>query len=404
MASTLSLNNIVPVTLQVTATPQAAKNFNIGLVMAASVATKPTAWGAIQRTAPYTSAAAIGTDFGTGGGTGGNDTALQNFANAYFSQSPAPASLKVGLWLNSDANITAALTSAFNYDPNFYLVACEPGTTAANVKSAAAFCAANGLRFFFNTQEADCLIPGSTAGNLLSYLSGAAGVAGATSTPRACGIYTDAASDVNNVGAAAVMAIAATMNLGAPNSMKTFMFQSLASLSASTLTQAQLTGITGTFDGVTPGWNGNVYATFGNTAMLARGQACDGRFEDEGIALDWLSSNIQVAAFNAMQQAATSGSRIPQTDSGSAMLVNAFTTVMEQAKAAGLCAPGIWTFQGVGNVNTLDVLPRGYYIYAAPVSSLTTAQRAARQAPPISILVCGAGAIQYCAPTIVFQR
>jgi hypothetical protein len=397
MASTLSLNNVVPVTLQVTATPQSAKNFNIGLVLTSAQAAKPAAWAAGQRTASYTGAAAVTTDFGS-------DTALQNFVAAYFSQSPAPASIKVGLWLSADASITAAMTATFNYDPNFYLVACEPATTAANVKLAAAFCQAIGLRFFFVTQEADCLAPASPPVNLLAFLSGTVGVVGGVSTPRACGIYSDSASDANGTAHAGVMAIASTMNLGAPNSMKTFMFQSLAALSASTLTQSQLTTITGTFDGVTPGWNGNVYATFGNTAMLARGQACDGRFEDEGIALDWLQSNVQVAVFNAMQQAATSGSRIPQTDSGSAMLVNAITTVMEQAKSAGLCAPGIWTFQGVGNVNTLDVLPRGYYVYAAPVSSLTTAQRAARQAPPITILVCGAGAIQYCAPTIIFQR
>ena len=49
-------------------------------------------------------------------------------------------------------------------------------------------------------------------------------------------------------------------------------------------------------------------------------------------------------------------------------------------------------------------LPKGYYIYAAPVSTMTSADRAARKAPPISILVCGAGAIQYAAPTIIFQR
>ena len=77
---------------------------------------------------------------------------------------------------------------------------------------------------------------------------------------------------------------------------------------------------------------------------------------------------------------------------------------MEQARATGLCAPDEWKFDGVGNIKTGDILDKGYYIFPQPVSSLTTAQRAARQAPAISILVCGAGAIQYCAPTIIFQR
>jgi hypothetical protein len=362
-----------------------------------SVQAKPSGWASGQRTASYTSEATLAVDFAS-------DTALQQFATTFFGQSPTPASLKVGLWLTGDASSTAAILACFNCDPNFYLVGCEPSTSTSDEKLVAAFCQANGLRFFFVTQESDVLSPATPPVNMLAFLSGTAGVVSGVSTPRACGIYTDAASDAHATGHAAVMAIAATMNLGSPNSIKTFMFQSLAGLSSSTLAQGQLQQITGTFDGLTPGWNGNVYTTFGNTAMLARGQACDGRFEDEGIALDWLTSNIQVAVFNAMQQAATAGSRIPQTDTGSAMLVNAITTVMEQAKSAGLCAPGIWTFQGVGNVKTNDVLEKGYYVYAAPFSTLTTAQRAARQAPPISILVCGAGAIQYCAPTIIFQR
>jgi hypothetical protein len=395
--STLSLNNIVPVTLQMSATPQQAKSFNVGLVLT-SVQAKPSAWASGQRTASYTSEAALAVDFA-------GDAALQQFATTFFSQSPAPASLKVGLWLTGDASATAAILACFNYDPNFYLVACEPATADADELLVAAFCNSNGLRFFFCTQAADCLTAVSSGStNLFAKLMGFTGVSGAALNPRACGIYTDAASDSHIAGHAAVMAIAATMNLGSPNSIKTFMFQQLASIGTSALTQTQLTQLTGAFDGSAVGMNANVYATFGTTAMLARGQACDGRFEDEGIALDWLTNNVQVAVFNAMQQAATSGSRIPQTDIGSAMIVNAITTVMEQAKAAGLCAPGIWTFQGVGNVNTNDVLPKGYYVYAAPVSTLTTAQRAARQAPPITILVCGAGAIQYCAPTIIFQR
>ena len=117
-----------------------------------------------------------------------------------------------------------------------------------------------------------------------------------------------------------------------------------------------------------------------------------------------LVNGVQVTLFNTLQQAATAGSRIPQTDEGSGRLIMALTTFMEQVKAAGLCAPGTWTFDGVGNIETGDPLPKGYYIYAAPVSTMTSADRAARKAPPISILVCGAGAIQYAAPTIIFQR
>ena len=394
--STFPLSDVVPVTLRVSALPQQAANFSIGLVLS-SVQAKPSGWATGQRTASYTSETLLAADFGS-------DTALQDFATTFFGQSPTPASLKVGLWLTGDADATAAMTACLNYDPAFYLVACEPGTIAADVKLVAAFCQANGLRFFFETQESDVLSPATPPVNLLAFLSGTAGVVSGVSTPRAMGIYTDAASDANNTGAAGLMAIAATMNIGQPNSMSTFMFKQFALLGKPAVTTAQRARIVGTFDGVTAGWNGNVYCTEGSTDMLVRGQACDGRFEDEGLALDWLCAGVQTSLFNCLQQAVTAGSRIPQTDEGSARLCASLEPFMSQVRSTGLCAPGIWTFDGVGNVKTGDVLPKGYYIYAQPVSTLTTAQRAARQAPAISILVCGAGAIQYCAPTIIFQR
>ena len=396
--STFSLNNIVNPTLRVSALPQAARNFSIGLVLSA-VQAKPAVWASGQRTASYTSETAVAVDFGS-------DTPLHNFATAFFGQSPQPASLKVGLWLTGDASATAAITACYNYDPNFYLVACEPGTAGSDTLLVAAFCNANGMRFFFNTQEAYCIAALLAANtNLLGQLSGFTSMSGAASCPRAMGIYTDAASDANNCGAAPLMAIAATMNIGQPNSMSTFMFKPIAGFGKAALTQTQLTNITGPFDGsAATSWNGNVYETFGNTDMLCRGVACDGRFEDEGLGLDWLVNGIQVTLFNTLQQAASAGSRIPQTDEGSARLVMDLTTFMEQAKSAGLCAKGTWNFDGVGNIETGDPLPKGYYIYAAPVSTMTTADKAARKAPPISILVCGAGAIQYAAPTIIFQR
>jgi hypothetical protein len=405
--STFSLNNIVNPTLRVSALPQAAKNFSIGLVLSAAQA-KPGAWASGQRTASYTSEAAVAVDFGSDTPLQdfGSDTPLQHFATAYFGQSPQPASLKVGLWLTGDASATAAITACYNYDPNFYLVAVEPGTAGSDVLLVAAFCNSNGMRFFFTTQEANCLAAltsGST--NLLGQLSGFTGMTSAASTPRAMGIYTDSDSDANDIGAACLMATAATMNIGQPNSMSTFMFKQFAGIGKASLTQTQLTNIVGPFDGSAgTSWNGNVYATFGNTDMLCRGVACDGRFEDEGLGLDWLENGIQTTLFNTLQQAASAGSRIPQTDEGSARLIMDLTTFMEQAKAAGLCAPGTWKFDGVGNIETGDPLPKGYYIYAAPVSTMTSADRAARKAPPISILVCGAGAIQYAAPTIIFQR
>jgi hypothetical protein len=200
------------------------------------------------------------------------------------------------------------------------------------------------------------------------------------------------------------MAIYMTTQYNQPNGLKVGMFKSIYGITTSALTQAQMGLICGpssNIAGVTTGFNGNVYQTFGTTQMLAFGAASDGRWEDEGTALDWLSANLQVGIFNVMQQVP---GRIPATDAGTQQLIAGMIPVLNQARSNGLCAPGIWNFQSFGNLNTGDAVPNGYYIYGAPVSSLTTAQRNARVAPPITIALVGAGALQYCAPTVIFQR
>jgi hypothetical protein len=393
--STQSLNLIVPMTLQLSATPQQAPNFSVGLVVSSSQSLKPTNWSAGQRTASYSGVAGAFTTDWT------SDTPMMNFGNAYFGQTPAPVTLKVGLWLAGDANVTAAMTAIYNYDPGFYGVACEPATSSANVEAVAAFCQSNGLRFFFCDQEADCLTPGHT--NTLAYLSAYSG-AGGTSTPRACGIYTDAASDANGIGHAGLMALYMTTQYTQPNGLKAGMFKTIYGISPSALTQTQMGNICGpssNIAGQVTGYNGNVYQTFGTTPMLAFGVASDGKWEDEGCALDWLLANLQTGIFNVMQQVP---GKVPLTDVGTQMIIQGMLPTLAQARSNGLCAPGAWNYQGFGNISTGDILADGYYVYGAPVSTLTTAQRAARQAPAITIAMVGAGALQYVAPTIIFQR
>ena len=394
--STQSLNLIVPMTLQLSATPQQAPNFSVGLVVT-SVQAKPSGWATGQRTASYSTAASVTTDFGS-------DTALQHFAAAYFGQTPAPATLKVGLWLTGDASATAAMTAIYNYDPGFYGVACEPGFSTSDEKFVAAFCQASGLRFFFCTQESDCLIPATPPTNMLAFLSGYTNVLNGVSTPRACGIYTDAAGDANACGHAGLMALYMTTQYTQPNGLKTGMFKTLYGISSSAMTQSQMGVICGpssNIPGVTTGFNGNVYQTFGTTPMLAFGVASDGKWEDEGCALDWLLANLQTGIFNVMQQVP---GKVPLTDVGTQMIIQGMLPTLAQARSNGLCAPGAWNYQGFGNISTGDILADGYYVYGAPVSTLTTAQRAARQAPAITIAMVGAGALQYVAPTIIFQR
>lgn len=381
--STLSLNNIVPVTLTLSAAAQAARDFSVGLVL-----THATSVPGAGRVQTFTSAAEVLAAFAS-------DTVLNQFAGVYFGQDDfTPKSLKVGVHATADASYTAAIAACQDADPTFYGVACVSDTSYADELLVAEWCQANNCRFFGNTQEADAFAPATPPTNLI-YL------AKTNSLGRVMISASIAAADAHNNLHAAVMGFYMTTDYDQPNSIKTALQASFTGIGPSTMTQSQFLQICGNPDGSTEAtaWHGNVYATFGASAMLMRGQSANGRFTDEGLALDWLVANVQTALVNRLRQ-----SRVPLTDKGSQYLIDAARPVLLKAVRNGLAAPGVWNFPGFGNVKAGDVLPEGFYMYAQPVASMTDADRAARKAPPISIAVVGAGAIQYCAPTIIFQR
>jgi hypothetical protein len=381
--SSLSLNNIVPITLQLSAAAQAARDFSTGLVL-----THGSAVPGAGRVQTFTDAAGVLAAFAS-------DTVLNQFASMYFGQDDfTPKALKVGVHATADASYTAAIAACQDADPTFYGVACVSDTSATDQLLVAAWCQANKCRFFFNTQEADVFAPASTPTNML-YLAKAAAYS------RAMGSCSSAAADAHDNLHAAVMAFYMTVNYDQPNSLKTALMANFTGVGATQLTQTQFLQICGNPDGSSEAtsWHGNVYATFGSSPMLMRGQSADGRFTDEGMALDWLTANLQVDLVNALRK-----QRIPQTDKGSQILCDACRPTLLKSVRNGLAAPGVWNFPGFGNLKQGGAVPEGFYTFAQPVSSMTDADRAARKAPAISIALVGAGALQYVAPTIIFQR
>lgn len=108
----------------------------------------------------------------------------------------------------------------------------------------------------------------------------------------------------------------------------------------------------------------------------------------------WLIFALQVAVFNSL---ATSPTKVPQTEPGMQLLVNAATGVCQQAVTNGFSAPGSWNSpQLFGNPADLirAVLQRGFYVYHQPVNQQSQTQRAARVAPLMQIALKLAGAIQ----------
>ena len=75
------------------------------------------------------------------------------------------------------------------------------------------------------------------------------------------------------------------------------------------------------------------------------------------------------------------------------MLTNTVEAVCSQAVTNGLLAPGVWTSGGFGSLSMGDFLPKGFYVYAPPIASQNSADRAARKSVPIQVAAKLAGAI-----------
>ncbi len=136
----------------------------------------------------------------------------------------------------------------------------------------------------------------------------------------------------------------------------------------------------------------DVYASYsGFPAVISNGT---NKYADQVFNLIWFVLALQVAGFNAL---ATVSTKIPQTESGMNLYKGVLKQVCEQAISNGYIAPGTWTaVDTFGNqANFLqNVLTKGYYIYSAPVSAQSVADRSARIAPLVQIAIKEAGAIQ----------
>lgn len=107
----------------------------------------------------------------------------------------------------------------------------------------------------------------------------------------------------------------------------------------------------------------------------------------------WFKNAVQRAVFNTLGQTRT---KIPQTEAGMQILINAISDVEKQAVANGYCAPGKWnspdTF-GVLEDFHRNVEDNGYYNYHLPIRLQQQAEREQRKAPLVQIAIKEAGAV-----------
>jgi len=135
--------------------------------------------------------------------------------------------------------------------------------------------------------------------------------------------------------------------------------------------------------------------------MLFNTKTPSGRFFDEIVNIDWFTQDLQNNVFTAV---ATSPTKVPQTDKGMEVLLQAASKTCEKAVRNRMAASGVWTHDGFGALETGDLLQQGYYLYAIPVAEQSDADRAARKTPPIQGALIGAGAFHSVDITFNFQR
>jgi len=254
---------------------------------------------------------------------------------------------------------------------------------------------------FYFGQTADAAVLNNTAGNLLSTLV-------AQLYTRVAIIYSTtqggASAAVNNpYAAAAMLGLQCGLTTGLANSYFTMADKTLVGVAPEPLTQNQFNTIAGTPINGTFGNYGNVYVNLGGVfPILTPGITPSGWYIDEILNLDMLGTDCQFS----LMEVITESNAVAQTDPGQVNFIHAVNGAAQRAVTRGYIAPGTWEGQTLTYpaLTAGDPLPAGYLAASPPVSSLTNAQRQARQAPPIYLAINEANASQSVVCAIVVQR
>lgn len=276
--------------------------------------------------------------------------------------------------------VTQALANIKAYNSAFQgIFITLAGETTQNLLDASAWANSNQLEHAFTGQTSD--IPASGTSDICSQMK-------ALGYDRTIMQY-DPASPYSVLS---LLARAYAVDYTQPNSTITLKFKQEPGITVLNITDTQRLTLESK--------NCNYYTSVGGNPMIAQGISASGRFIDEVLGLDYFAQFMQETEFAALYAVG----KIQQTDKGCAKLVQAANVACDEMVANGFIAPGYWNGNPIGNIQTGDYLPKGYYNYIAPVANQTSGQRAARVAPPLTTICIGAGAIHNVNVALNFQR
>lgn len=353
---TLSVNNVVNVTISIAALAAGPRSFGSLLILG----TTSGVIDVVERMRPYSNITEVGEDYGV-------DDPEYKAALVYFSQSPKPRTLYIGYWHKegADAETIQQVVQTCLKSLKWYGLAIAANLTEQEVLDVAALIeAADPSRLFgYTSQDVNCLSATSTTD--IPYKLKA---------KKYHRTFTVFSSD-NPYAAVSVFGRAFTVNFLGENTTITLKFKQLPGIAAEDLDTGEAKALAVK--------NCNVFAGYDNdTAIYQEGVMTDGTFFDEVHGLDWLQNHLETSLFNLYY---TNTTKISQLGTG----VNRQCAVLERACKQGvkngLLGPGQWNGDGFGVLSTGDYLPKGFYIFANSLDDQPQAEREARKSPVFQI-------------------
>ena len=252
-----------------------------------------------------------------------------------------------------------------------------------------------GTVYFGTTQSAAALA--GTAGNVLSTIFGASSKRTWMQFATTQGGYPNQIYFV-----AAIMGQAMASNSQLQNSAFTEKFSGgvpLQGVYTEPLNINQVNNIEGSVPAMGP--NGNLYLNYGGAfRILEQGTMMSQLvFFDQILNLDMLASNIQYAIMNVL----TSVPKIPQTDAGQQILIQAVESACDQMVNIGYIGPGIWEGQTILTLTPGTALPQGYLVQSPKYNTMTQADIQARKSPPIYVAIIESGAVHFVTIAVIVQ-
>ncbi|MGR7548719.1 DUF3383 family protein [Klebsiella aerogenes] len=383
MEKGLPLNRITNVTVTLSARAAQGRNFGSMLILGDS-----TVIPIAERLRAYSSPDDIGDDFGV-------DSEEYKAAVIWFSQQPQPTLVYVGRWVKTletgEAGEVETLLEAVNalmdYNAWYGLHLAVPEADYPNdadiITVSAAIEASTVSRIFGITTDEATILDAATTTDLASKLK-------AAKYSRTFIQY----STSSRYAALSAFARAFTVDFTGSNTTITLKFKQEPGITYETLGTSQANNLEAKYC--------NVYVYYENdTAILEQGVMSNGDFFDERHGLDWLQNAVQTADFNTLY---TSTTKIPQTDAGTTTRIANIELVLDKAVQNGLFASGKWTGGPMGQLNTGDMLTKGYYTWAENVDDQLQVDREARKGVPIQVAGKLAGAVHYGSVAITVVR